>query len=43
MVAFTGPHIDAIKISDAIGKIKVVRPDGNLVRTARALGICFSD
>jgi 6-phosphofructokinase len=43
MVAFTGPHIGAIKISDATGKIKVVRPDGNLVRTARALGICFGD
>jgi len=43
MVAFTGPHIGAIKISDAIGKIKTVPPDGNLVRTARALGICFGD
>jgi phosphofructokinase-like protein len=43
MVAFTGPQIGAIKISDAIGKIKTVRPDGNLVRTARALGICFGD
>src|SRR6476660_6773766 len=43
MVAFTGPQIGAIKISDAIGKIKAVRPDGNLVRTARALGICFGD
>jgi 6-phosphofructokinase 1 len=43
MVAFTGPQIGAIKISEAIGKIKTVRPDGNLVRTARALGICFGD
>jgi ATP-dependent phosphofructokinase / diphosphate-dependent phosphofructokinase len=43
MVAFTGPQIGAIKISDAIGKLKVVRPDGNFVRTARALGICFGD
>ena len=43
MVAFTGPQVGAIKISDAIGKLKVVRPDGNLVRTARALGICFGD
>jgi 6-phosphofructokinase 1 len=43
MVAFTGPQIGAIKISDAIGKIKTARPDGNLVRTARALGICFRD
>jgi 6-phosphofructokinase 1 len=43
MVAFTGPQVDAIKISDAIGKLKVVHLDGNLVRTARALGICFGD
>ena len=43
MVAFNGPQIGAIKISDAIGKLKTVRPDGNLVRTARALGICFGD
>ena len=43
MVAFTGPQVGAIKISDVIGKLKVVRPDGNLVRTARALGICFGD
>jgi len=43
MVAFTGLQVGAIKISDAIGKIKAVRPEGNLVRTARALGICFGD
>ena len=43
MVAFTRLQVGAIKISDAIGKLKVVRPDGNLVRTARALGICFGD
>jgi phosphofructokinase-like protein len=43
MVAFTGPQVGAIKISDAVGKLKTVRPDGNLIRTARALGICFGD
>ena len=43
MVAFNGPQVGAIKISDAIGKLKAVRPDGNLVRTARALGISFGD
>jgi 6-phosphofructokinase 1 len=43
MVAFTGPQIGSIKISDAVGKLKAVRPDGNFVRTARALGICFGD
>jgi ATP-dependent phosphofructokinase / diphosphate-dependent phosphofructokinase len=43
MVAFAGPQVGSIKISDAVGKLKTVRPDGNLVRTARALGICFGD
>jgi len=43
MVAFAGPQVGSIKISDAVGKLKVVRPDGNFVRTARALGICFGD
>jgi ATP-dependent phosphofructokinase / diphosphate-dependent phosphofructokinase len=43
MVAFTGPQVGAIKISDAVGKLKTVNPDGNLLRTARALGICFGD
>ena len=43
MVAFTGPQVGAIKISDAIGKLKTVNPEGNLLRTARAIGICFGD
>jgi ATP-dependent phosphofructokinase / diphosphate-dependent phosphofructokinase len=43
MVAFTGLQIGAIRISDAIGKLKTVRPDANLIRTARALGICLGD
>jgi ATP-dependent phosphofructokinase / diphosphate-dependent phosphofructokinase len=43
MVAFTGQQVGSIKISDAVGKLKTVRADGNLVRTARALGICFGD
>ena len=43
MVAFTGPQVGSIKISDAVGKLKTVRADGNLVRTARALGISFGD
>jgi ATP-dependent phosphofructokinase / diphosphate-dependent phosphofructokinase len=43
MVAFTGAQVSAIKISDAVGKLKTVRPDGNLIRTARALGICLGD
>ena len=43
MVAFNGPQVGAIKISEAIGKLKAVRPEGNLIGTARALGICLGD
>ena len=43
MVAFTGLQVGAIKISDAVGKLKTVRPEGNLIRTARALGISLGD
>jgi 6-phosphofructokinase 1 len=43
MVAFLGNRVDAIPISEAVGKLKTVRPDGSLARTARALGICLGD
>jgi 6-phosphofructokinase 1 len=43
MVAFLGSHVGAISISEAVGKLKTVRPDGSLARTARALGICLGD
>jgi phosphofructokinase-like protein len=43
MVAFQGSQVGSVKISEAVGKLKTVRPDGNLARTARALGISFGD
>lgn len=43
MVAFLGPRVSEIPINDAVGKLKTVRPDGSLVRTARALGISLGD
>jgi 6-phosphofructokinase 1 len=43
MVAFLGSHAGSIPISDAVGKLKTVRPDGSLARTARALGISLGD
>jgi ATP-dependent phosphofructokinase / diphosphate-dependent phosphofructokinase len=43
MVAFLGTHVGAIPMSEAVGKLKTVRPDGSLARTARALGICLGD
>jgi 6-phosphofructokinase 1 len=43
MVAFTAQQVGAVKISEAVGRLKTVPPDGGLVRTARALGICLGD
>ncbi len=43
MVAWQGSHVSAVPISQAVGKLKTVPPDGDLIRTARALGICMGD
>jgi 6-phosphofructokinase 1 len=43
MVAWQGDTITAVNIADAIGRLKTVRPEGNLVRTARSLGISMGD
>ncbi len=43
MVALRPPDTIAVKLSDAIGRLRLVPPDGDLVHTARALGINFGD
>ncbi|HET7892796.1 MAG TPA: ATP-dependent 6-phosphofructokinase [Candidatus Sulfotelmatobacter sp.] len=43
MVALRADSIVAVDIVRAIGQLKTVRPDGELVRTARAIGIGFGD
>lgn len=43
MVALRADSIVAVDIVKAIGQLKTVRPDGELVRTARAIGIGFGD
>ena len=43
MVALRPPDTVAVKISDAIGRLRTVPPDGDIVQTARALGISFGD
>jgi 6-phosphofructokinase 1 len=43
MVAYLGNRVGAIPLSEAVGKLKTVPPDGSLARTARALGICLGD
>lgn len=43
MVALRGDEIVAVPIRDAVSNPKYVDPDGQLVRTARSLGISFGD
>jgi phosphofructokinase-like protein len=43
MVALRAGSIIAVDVARAIGKLRSVRPDGELVRTARAIGIGFGD
>jgi 6-phosphofructokinase 1 len=43
MVAFRPPDTVAVKITDAIGRLRTVPVDGDIVQTARALGVSFGD
>jgi len=43
MVALQGDSIISIDVAHAIGHLKSVNPNGELVRTARAVGIGFGD
>ena len=43
MVAWQGSQVGAIPIRDAVGRLKTVRPEGNLIRTAQALGISLGN
>jgi len=43
MVAFRPPDTVAVRITDAIGRLRTVPVDGDIVQTARALGVSFGD
>jgi phosphofructokinase-like protein len=43
MVCLQQESIRAVSFPDAIGKMKTVDPDGEIVRAARAIGISFGD
>jgi len=43
MVALHPPDTAAVRISEAVGRLRAVPPNGDMVRTARALGISFGD
>jgi 6-phosphofructokinase 1 len=43
MVCLRQARVQAVDIAEAVGKTKLVDPGGELVRTARAIGVCFGD
>jgi ATP-dependent phosphofructokinase / diphosphate-dependent phosphofructokinase len=43
MVALRPPDTIAVRITEAIGRLRTVPRDGDIVQTARALGISFGD
>jgi len=43
MIGIQPPDTVEVKIADAVGKLRTVPPDGEIVRTARTLGISFGD
>jgi phosphofructokinase-like protein len=43
MTAYQPPEIVAVPITEAIGRIRTIPPDGELCRVALALGISFGD
>lgn len=43
MVCLRDQKIVAVDIAEAVGKLKSVDPQGQMVCTARAIGICFGD
>jgi 6-phosphofructokinase 1 len=43
MVANRPPETVGIPILDAVGKLRTITPDSDILKTGRALGVCFGD
>ncbi|MBI2517520.1 MAG: ATP-dependent 6-phosphofructokinase [Opitutae bacterium] len=43
MVALQPPDIADVPIELAVGKLRTVPPEGDIIRTGRAMGVCFGD
>jgi ATP-dependent phosphofructokinase / diphosphate-dependent phosphofructokinase len=43
MVCLRNTRIESVPIEEAVGKLKSVEPDGELVQMAKSIGICFGD
>ena len=43
MVCLRAARVESVDMAEAVGELKAVDPDGEMVRAARAIGICFGD
>ena len=43
MVSYQRYHVGSVPIADAVRKLNLVDPDGEIVEAARAVGISFGD
>jgi 6-phosphofructokinase 1 len=43
MVSYQAYHVDSVTIEEAVNKLRLVDPEGEVVQAARAIGICMGD
>tara|TARA_B100000809_G_scaffold80773_1_gene79055 strand:- start:332 stop:502 length:171 start_codon:yes stop_codon:yes gene_type:complete len=43
MVSYQSYHVDSVPIEEAVHKLRLVNPDGEVMQAARAIGINFGD
>jgi len=43
MVSYQQYHVSSVLIEDAVRKLKLVDPEGEIVEAAKSVGICFGD
>jgi len=43
MVSYQSYHVDSVLIEEAVNQLRLVNPDGEEVRAAKAVGICMGD
>ncbi len=43
MVSYQAYHVDSVPIEEAVHQLRLVTPDGEMVKAAKAVGICLGD
>lgn len=43
MVSYQSYHVDSVPIEDAVNKLRMVSAEGEMVKVAKAIGICLGD